>query len=166
MGVALKGRRTPWPLDDSLRELAQLAATAGADVVGKVPQNLESPSVTYLGKGKVEELKLLQEAVSFDTIICDDELTPTQQRNLERAFGERIKVIPNFIDTDRYRRGREPCHRSSLAPSSEKIVMHVSNFRPVMTRASTNRSADTSRSSLSPRASVSARYGPARATPQ
>lgn len=93
MGVALKGRRTPWPLDDSLRELAQLAATAGADVVGTVPQNLESPSVTYLGKGKVEELKLLQEAVSFDTIICDDELTPTQQRNLERAFGERIKVI-------------------------------------------------------------------------
>ena len=45
--------------------------------------------------------------------------------------GERIKVIPNFIDTDRYRRGREPYHRSSLAPSSEKIVMHVSNFRPV-----------------------------------
>lgn len=93
MGVALKGRRTPWPLDDSLRELAQLAVTAGADVVGTVPQNLESPSVMYLGKGKVEELKLLQEAVSFDTIICDDELTPTQQRNLERAFGERVKVI-------------------------------------------------------------------------
>ena len=93
MGVALKGRRTPWPLDDSLRELAQLAVTAGADVVGTVSQNLESPSVTYLGKGKVEELKLLQEAVSFDTIICDDELTPTQQRNLERAFEERVKVI-------------------------------------------------------------------------
>ena len=93
MGVALKGRRTPWPLDDSLRELAQLAVTAGADVVGTVSQNLESPSVTYLGKGKVEELKLLQEAVSFDTIICDDELTPTQQRNLERVFGERVKVI-------------------------------------------------------------------------
>jgi GTP-binding protein HflX len=93
VGVGLKGRRTPWPLDDSLRELAQLAATAGADVIGTVPQNLESPSVTYLGKGKVEELKLLQEAVSFDTIICDDELTPTQQRNLERAFEERVKVI-------------------------------------------------------------------------
>lgn len=45
--------------------------------------------------------------------------------------GERIKVIPNFIDTGRYRRGHEPSHRSSLAPNSEKIVMHVSNFRPV-----------------------------------
>ncbi|MSR37174.1 MAG: N-acetyl-alpha-D-glucosaminyl L-malate synthase BshA [Gemmatimonadetes bacterium] len=51
-----------------------------------------------------------------------------------RGFGvprERIKVIPNFIDTTRYRRGREPCHRTTLAPSGEKIVMHVSNFRPV-----------------------------------
>ena len=51
-----------------------------------------------------------------------------------RGFGvpaERIKVIPNFIDTGRYRRGREPCYRSSLAPGGEKIVMHVSNFRPV-----------------------------------
>ena len=44
---------------------------------------------------------------------------------------ERIRVIANFIDPQRYRRGREPCHRTSLAPAGEKIVMHVSNFRPV-----------------------------------
>ena len=44
---------------------------------------------------------------------------------------DRIHVIPNFIDTVRYRRDREPCHRPSLAPAGEKIVMHVSNFRPV-----------------------------------
>jgi L-malate glycosyltransferase len=52
----------------------------------------------------------------------------------EASFGvdpSRIRVIPNFIDTRRYRRDREPCHRKSLAPSGEKIVMHVSNFRPV-----------------------------------
>jgi N-acetyl-alpha-D-glucosaminyl L-malate synthase BshA len=51
-----------------------------------------------------------------------------------RNFGvprDRIRVIPNFIDTTRYRRDREPCHRPSLAPGGEKIVMHVSNFRPV-----------------------------------
>ena len=51
-----------------------------------------------------------------------------------RGFGvprERIRVIPNFIDTTRYFRGREPCHRNKLAPSGEKIVMHISNFRPV-----------------------------------
>ena len=44
---------------------------------------------------------------------------------------ERIRVIPNFVDTGRYRRGREPCHRTALAPRGEKVVMHVSNFRAV-----------------------------------
>lgn len=45
--------------------------------------------------------------------------------------GDRIDVIPNFIDTETYRRDREPCHRASLAAEDEKIVMHVSNFREV-----------------------------------
>ncbi len=44
---------------------------------------------------------------------------------------ERIDVIPNFVDTDVWRRGKDPCHRSSLAPAGEKVVMHISNFRPV-----------------------------------
>jgi len=44
---------------------------------------------------------------------------------------ERIEVIPNFIDTKVYRPGLEPCHRATLAPGGEKIVMHISNFRPV-----------------------------------
>jgi N-acetyl-alpha-D-glucosaminyl L-malate synthase BshA len=43
----------------------------------------------------------------------------------------RIEVIPNFIDTEVWRPGREPCHRGKLAPGGEKIVMHISNFRPV-----------------------------------
>jgi len=42
-----------------------------------------------------------------------------------------IEVIPNFVDTRRYRPGLEPCHRATLAPGGEKIVMHVSNFRAV-----------------------------------
>ncbi len=45
--------------------------------------------------------------------------------------GDRIRVIPNFIDTDRYRRGGSPCHRQTLAPAGERILMHVSNFRAV-----------------------------------
>ena len=44
---------------------------------------------------------------------------------------ERIDVIPNFIDTDVWRPDKQPCHRAALAPGGEKIVMHVSNFRPV-----------------------------------
>ena len=45
--------------------------------------------------------------------------------------GERIRVIPNFVDPEMYRPGKEPCHRATLAPDGEKIVMHISNFRPV-----------------------------------
>ncbi len=44
---------------------------------------------------------------------------------------EQIRVIPNFIDPWVFRRDREPCHRATLAPGGEKIVMHISNFRPV-----------------------------------
>ena len=44
---------------------------------------------------------------------------------------DRVEVIPNFIDTSLYRPGIEPCHRESLAPQGEKIVMHISNFRAV-----------------------------------
>ncbi|HZD04182.1 MAG TPA: N-acetyl-alpha-D-glucosaminyl L-malate synthase BshA, partial [Longimicrobiales bacterium] len=51
-----------------------------------------------------------------------------------RNFGvaaDRIEVIPNFVDPDVYHPGKEPCHRATLAPEGEKILMHVSNFRPV-----------------------------------
>ena len=93
MGVAAKGRPQAWSLEDSLRELAQLAATAGAQVVGQATQQLASRSTTYVGKGKLEELRELRAEDGFDTLIVDDELTPTQQRNLERAFREEVKVI-------------------------------------------------------------------------
>ncbi len=56
------------------------------------------------------------------------------QEQTERSFGvesARIRVIPNFVDTDRYRRDGKPCHRASLAPEGHKILMHVSNFREV-----------------------------------
>jgi GTP-binding protein HflX len=93
VGVAIKGRSAAWSLEDSLQELAQLAGTAGAEVVGSVTQNLERPTITYVGKGKVDELIELVDTLGYDTLICDDELTPTQQRNLESAFKERVKVI-------------------------------------------------------------------------
>ncbi len=73
-------------MEDSLSELAELARSAGAQVVGKTSQQLDSPSHSYVGKGKLEELRALRQQGRFDTIICDDELTPTQQRNLENAL--------------------------------------------------------------------------------
>jgi GTP-binding protein HflX len=74
-----------------LEELDQLADTAGAEVVFKMVQNRNKPDVaTYIGKGKAEELS--QAVKSFDAhiIICDDELSPAQIRNLEHITGIRV----------------------------------------------------------------------------
>ena len=77
-------------MEDSLEELAQLADTAGAQVVGTISQRLNRHTHTYLGKGKLEELAALAQHQA-DVVILDDELTPTQQRNLENAL--KVKVI-------------------------------------------------------------------------
>ncbi len=77
-------------MEDSLRELGQLAITAGAVVVAEATQSLDSRSPTYLGKGKLEELRARGD---FDTLIADDELTPNQQLKLEKAFKDEVKVI-------------------------------------------------------------------------
>ena len=86
-------RREALPMRASLSELADLARTAGAKVVGSITQQLKRPTHYYLGKGKLEQLKEAAAAKRIDSVICDDELTPTQQRNLERALEEKVKVI-------------------------------------------------------------------------
>lgn len=94
-GVQVKKRSrgvdSLWPIDDALEELGRLVSAAGGIVVGSIRQNLERSTHTYLGKGKVEELRYLRD--KYDTLVLDDELTPTQQRNLEVALGENVKVI-------------------------------------------------------------------------
>ena len=92
MGVELKRRHALWGLEESLTELAELARSARAIVVATVTQRMDRPTQTYLGKGKLEELKGLLHAKRASTVICDDELTPTQQRNLEKELGG-AKVI-------------------------------------------------------------------------
>jgi GTP-binding protein HflX len=92
--VAVGSKDSPdrWPVEDSLEELAQLAATAGAGVVGKLVQRLPRPSKThYLGQGKLEELIALKADTGYSVVIFDDELSPLQQINLEDALG--VKVI-------------------------------------------------------------------------
>ena len=81
-------------LDDSLSELGLLAKTAGLDVVGDIRQKRNSPhSKTYLGSGKVEEVRQLAGELVADVILFDDELNPRHQRELERIFGESIRVV-------------------------------------------------------------------------
>ncbi|MHB8243880.1 MAG: GTPase HflX [Acidimicrobiales bacterium] len=82
-----------WPrsvdeVEASLDELALLVDTAGADEVARIVQRRDSPDpATYIGRGKAEELRVLSEQVDADTVVFDEELTPAQQRNLERLIG-------------------------------------------------------------------------------
>lgn len=83
-----------WSLESSLAELERLAFTAGADVVAKVTQRMTSPNpATFIGSGKVQELREAAVACDADLVVFDDELTPSQQSNLERAMPESMKVI-------------------------------------------------------------------------
>ena len=112
VSVAPKRGRQLWTQSDSLDELAEIARTAGATVVERVSQRVDRPTQSYLGKGKLDEVKRLCADLNAETVICDDELTPTQQRNLEGALGER-KVIDRaalildvFASRARTREGR------------------------------------------------------------
>jgi len=90
--VEVKGATDGWSLEGSLAELAQLARTAGAEVVGEVTQRLAAPTPSlYVGKGKLEELESLRESAGYDLVVFDDELSPAQQRNLEKAL--KVKVL-------------------------------------------------------------------------
>ncbi|MDC7288973.1 GTPase HflX [Blautia schinkii] len=72
---------------ESLEELSELAGTAGAETVGMIIQNRENVHPgTYIGKGKIEEVRTLVLAMDATGVICDDELSPAQLNNLEREL--------------------------------------------------------------------------------
>ena len=77
--------------EESLQELAELAKTAGAEVVGTVIQKRERihPG-TYVGKGKIDEIRTLLNALDATGIICDDELSPVQMNHLQQELESKI----------------------------------------------------------------------------
>ncbi|MBP7196914.1 MAG: GTPase HflX, partial [Anaerolineaceae bacterium] len=95
VGVQLRsGLDSRFSLDDSLRELELLGETAGLEIVGEVTQTLPMPnSRTYVGRGKLEEIKLLAEELDAKIILFDDELSPRHQRELEKELGNGKRVI-------------------------------------------------------------------------
>ena len=94
VGVFLRSEPQLLGLDDSLAELRLLADTAGLNVVGESTQNLDQPHPdTYIGSGKVEEIKALAEETLTDVVIFDTELSPRHQRELEEKFQNRIRVL-------------------------------------------------------------------------
>jgi GTP-binding protein HflX len=87
VGVARSGSMLE-ETEAHLDELALLVGTAGADVAARIVQRRDTPDpATFIGKGKAEELRELSLAVDADTVVFDDELSPAQQRNLEKLLG-------------------------------------------------------------------------------
>ena len=90
--VAVDTYGDTWDVQDSLEELARLAETVDVEVIGSITQKLSHPIAgTYVGKGKLEEIKNEREPLGYDLVLFDDELTPSQQRNLEKALD--VKII-------------------------------------------------------------------------
>ena len=92
VGVDRPGAK--WPVSSSLAELERLADTAGADTVAVTTQKLDAPNPrTFVGTGKAEEIAQLARAHAADLVIFDDELSPSQQANLEKIVDKDVKVI-------------------------------------------------------------------------
>lgn len=86
-----RSNSSSWNVEDSLAELAELIETAGSQVVGKVVQRRRNPDPrTYVGPGKVEEIQRIIEVQGADLVVADDELSPAQIRNLEKALNVRV----------------------------------------------------------------------------
>ncbi|MGD2078723.1 MAG: GTPase HflX, partial [Chloroflexota bacterium] len=93
VGAEFAGDDQFLPVEESLAELARLAETAGLKVVGQASQRLDHPdSATYVGRGKVDEVKALASELEADVVLFDDELLPRHQRELEKEFGDDMRI--------------------------------------------------------------------------
>jgi len=94
VGVGIDGQESLLSPEDSLLELARLAETAGLEVVGASVQRVRRPdSKTLLSSGKVSSTRDLADEASADVVLFDEELSPRHQRELERAFGDELRVV-------------------------------------------------------------------------
>jgi GTPase len=134
VGVELK-QRIGRDIRESLEELAELATTAGGDVVGDGLQKLVSPCAsTFIGKGKADEFALHCRRADVDTVIFDDELSPAQSRNLEKVFNCKVLdrtslILDIFAQRARTREGKlqiELAQLQHLLPRLTRYWGHLS----------------------------------------
>lgn len=91
--VGVDRGRSEWPIEESMAELERLAHTAGADVVAELTQRLDRPNPrTFIGAGKAGEVAETARAHGAGMVVFDDDLSPSQQKNVEDLLGE-IKVL-------------------------------------------------------------------------
>src|ERR1700756_3536398 len=124
-----------WDLQDSLEELAELANSAGAEVVDTVTQKLQRPTAPYyIGKGKAESLKPALQDRQVTSVIFDDELSPAQGRNLENLLSRKVLdrtqlILDIFAQRARSREGRlqiELAQLQYLLPRLTRMWHHLS----------------------------------------
>ncbi len=137
VGAELKSRNRA-DIRESLAELAELATTAGAEIVGEGVQKMDSPSpATFIGKGKAEEFAGFCKQHKVDTVIFDDELSPAQSRNLEKIFECKIfdrtaLILEIFGQRARTREGKlqiEHAQLQYLLPRLTRFWSHLSRQR-------------------------------------
>ena len=138
MGAPLKRAGARKSLDEHLRELERLADTAGADVVGELTQQLDRPHPgTYLGKGKIDELRQMVHDTDASLIIFDDELSPSQAKNVEDTIGTRVVdraelILDIFATRARSSEARMQVELAQLEytlPRLTRMWTHLEKFR-------------------------------------
>jgi GTP-binding protein HflX len=134
IGLELKSGPS-WATRESLDELAELASTAGAEIVGDGVQKLEAPVAgTFIGSGKAEEFAAYCKKNDVDTVIFDDELSPAQSRNLENVFNCKILdrtalILDIFAQRARTKEGKlqvELAQLQHLLPRLTRFWGHLS----------------------------------------
>ena len=125
-------------MDEHLQELERLADTAGAQVVGELTQQLDRPHpATYLGKGKIEELRLRIDEKDATLLLFDDELSPAQGRNIEQATGKRVMdraelILDIFATRARTSEAKmqvELAQLTYMLPRLTRMWTHLEKFR-------------------------------------
>ena len=138
VGAPRKGTVARHHVDEHLQELERLADTAGAHVVGTLTQHLDRPHPgTYLGKGKIEELKQRVSDENVTIVIFDDELSPAQGKNIEDMIGKRVidraeLILDIFATRARSREAKlqvELAQLNYMLPRLTRMWTHLEKFR-------------------------------------
>jgi GTP-binding protein HflX len=138
VGAPLKRPGARRAIDDHLRELGELADTAGANIVGELTQQVDRPHPgTYLGKGKIDELRELVVEKDASLVIFDEELSPSQGKNIEDAIGKRVMdraelILDIFATRARTSEAKmqvELAQLEYMLPRLTRMWTHLEKFR-------------------------------------
>jgi GTPase len=138
VGAPRKRTASRHQVDEHLAELARLADTAGAEIVGTLTQQIDKPHAgTYLGSGKLDELRDVVAGLDASLVIFDDELSPTQGKNIELIVGKRVMdraelILDIFATRARSSEARmqvELAQLNYMLPRLTRMWTHLEKFR-------------------------------------